>query len=628
MKVSYNWLKEYVGEEMPSIQKLDELLTFHAFEDVKILPDRSSDCLSHRGIAREIASLVPTVLAHDPLRTQAPEITSTSRIEVLIENPDTCARLSFAYMHGVAVGESPTWLKERLAVLGQRSINNIVDATNYVMFALGQPLHAYDADKLTHADGVWRLGVRTARDGEEITTLSKEVCALDTGMQVIVDTVTDVPLSIAGVKGGAHAEIDATTTTIILEAGNFNPQITRKTAQKLKLQTDAAKRFENGISPEVVSPALRELVALIATIAGGVCEGGSDSYPKPVVQEKVRVTHAHIESLLGTKISEDVIEDILVRIGCLSEYTDNAWVVMPPRERTDLLIPEDVIAEIGRIYGYAHVQSVLPQKMSVTEYNAHHYYNEKIRSFLVAEGFSEVITSSFRKKDTIALHNALASDKGCLRSTLRNNIYEVLDKNISNVDFLGVASVQVFEIGTVFSKQDGTPGIVEHTSLALGVRTKQNGPTPKDDERLKAVLVLLEEALGASLHAVIEKGVLECNLKEVIAQLPMPTQYDAFVPKTDVTYAPFSNYPFMSRDIALWVGEGVSAETLEAIIKEEGGDLLARFRLFDTFQKDGRTSYAFRLIFQSFERTLTDEEISPIMTRIESALREKGCEIR
>lgn len=641
MKVSYTWLKEYVGEAMPSEEHLEQMLTFHAFEvdgveqmehdtvfDIKVLPDRAADCLSHRGIAREIASLIPMTLVYDPLYTQKNEIPETAHIRAIIEDGTQCARISFALITEVKVTESPQWLKDRLGALGQRSINNIVDATNYVMYAIGQPLHAYDAQRITQQNDTYVLDVRMARAGETITTLSNETYTLDADTQLIVDDYTDQPLSLAGVKGGSYAEIHTDTTAIILEAGNFNPQTTRKTAQKLKLPTDAAKRFENNVSPEMVSPALREVVALILDIAGGVCEGKCDVYSMPLLPEKITLLHVHCTNVLGITISEEVIEDILARIGCIFEVIDGGWRILPPRERLDLIIPEDVIAEIGRIYGYEHIPARSPQSVTVTEYNARQEYTERIRQFLIERGFSEVITSSFCARDEVVLLNALASDKGALRSTLRHNIEDVLTRNVRHSDLLGVDRILVFEIGTVFHKDEKIRDVVEYTACSLGVRTKVSGYTPKDDTFLKEVITELEAFLGVSCDGVLTQGVYECNLSAVMASLPIPTSYTSPTKRTPVTFKPYSMYPFVRRDIAVWAGDGVNESTLHALIRAHGSELLVRLDLFDTFSKEGKTSYAFRLIFQSFDRTLTDEEVSRAMQDIEYALISEGCTIR
>lgn len=641
MKVLHSWLKEYLGESAPPASDIERILTFHAFEieevvekegdaiiDVKILPDRAADCLSHLGIAREIAICSDLSLARDPFRETVTLEPKAGAITLVIERNAACRRLAAAHLTDVRVGESPLWLKQRLEALGQRSINNVVDATNYVMLSLGQPLHAYDADKLTLKDGAYALTARMAMHGEKITTLSHEERTLDPLIQVIADGHTDALLAIAGVKGGAHAEITEATTSLVLEAGNFDPQMTRKAAQSLKLPTDAAKRFENNISPEVIPYALTELVRLVIEIAGGTADGFADVYPQPEQNAEVTVSLAEINARLGLSLTASEVSGIIDRLGFSKREEGDAWHVRAPFERRDIRIPVDVIEEVGRVYGYEHVAAVVPAAVALAEVHAHQYYSEKIRQALIAEGFSEVITSSFRKKDTIELQNALASDKGCLRSTLSANLTEALDRNMPNADLLGVSRVQLFEIGTVFHKTPDGRDVTEHVSLALAVRTKQQGSSPKDDARLTEVCRLLEATLGASLNARIAHGILECDLTTLVAGLPVPTSYEDYATPAQITFKPYSTYPFVSRDIALWVPEGTTDAQVRTIIESHAGPLLLSIRLFDTFSKDGRTSYAFRLIFQSFERTLTDAEVGESMQHISDALLEKDFEIR
>lgn len=641
MKVLYDWLKDYTGDALPSLPELENLLTFHAFEidgieeiagneviDVKVLPDRGSDCLSHRGIAREIATLTGTPLQADPLTTPVSLTPETDSLTVSIEDPSRCRRFSAARITGLTVKDSPEWLRARLAALGQRSINNVVDATNYVMLGLGQPLHAYDAEKFPHEGGVWRFGVRMAREGEEVTILGGETYTASPEVQLIVDAKSDAPAGIAGIKGGQLAEIDASTTAIILEAANFDPRTTRRAAQSLRLPTDASKRFENDLSPELAAYGLTAAVALILDIAGGTLEGYVDAYPTPRENPRVDVSLAHIEGLLGMSLGAEAIEDILRRLGFSYERKGDAWAVIAPFERTDIVIPEDVIAEIGRVYGYEHVDAIMPPPAPLAEVNARHYYAERIRETLVGLGFSEIITSSFRKKDEIKLRNALASDKGYLRSDLRKNVKEALLRNAPYMDLLGVSRIQLFEIGTVFCRTDDGADVTEHVSLALGVRTKAGGYAPADDARLREALTALESSLGAPLTTDVHDGVAECDLTSVIANLPSPAAYEPFTPPADVRFRPFSEYPFVSRDIALWVKETVAAADIEAVLREGAGDLLVRLSQFDEFKKDGRVSYAFRLVFQSKERTLTDEEVGVIMERISGMLAERSYEVR
>ncbi len=641
MLVLREWLSDFLGEHTPTTGEIESLLTFHAFEieetkvvegkeviDVKVLPDRSGDCLSHRGIARELATLVGKPLTYDPFTEERPLTPTTDKITVTIEDPTLCRRFGMALVAGVTVKESPVWLKERLVALGQRSINNVVDATNYVMLALGQPLHAYDGGLFPQKDGKWHFGVRRAKQGETIITLTNDSYELAPDVQLIVDAANDAPAGIAGIKGGKYAEVSTSTSTILIEAANFEPAFTRRASQALRLQTDASKRFENNISRNVVPYALTEVVKLILDIAGGTCEGYVDVYPLPENNPVVPVTLKATNALLGLSLTETEVETIMTRLGFTFRKNSSGWDVVAPFERRDVTIAEDVIADIGRVYGYEHVASVVPTTVPLAEVNARQYYSERVRTFLLSKGYSEIITTSFRKKDEIKLLNALASDKAYLRSTLSENVREALDKNMPYADLLGISTVRLFEIGTIFKKAGEGAGVDERCSLAIGVRMKQQGHTPKDDAALTALAAELETMLGEQLHTHIEKGVLECDLSSLIARLPKPTAYEPFTGSVDITYKPYAAYPFVSRDIALWVPDSVTAESVATLIESEAGELLVRMTLFDEFKKDGRTSYAFRLVFQSYERTLNDGEVGSIMETITKTLVSKGYEVR
>lgn len=639
MKIVHDWLKDYIGDSIPSPAEIDDLLTFHTFEidgiekvgeheviDVDVLPNRSSDCLSHRGVAREIASLTGVPLANDPLSSK-PKLPTTDKLKVSITDATACRHFDLALLRDIKIQDSPKWLQERLIAIGQRPINNVVDATNYVMFGLGQPLHAYDGDKFAKTGELWNFGVRFAKTGEKITTLTGEEYELDDSIQLIVNESDGALAGIAGIKGGKYAEVDKDTTTIILEAGNFEPSVTRRASQKLRLQTDASKRYENNVSSELIPYAIHECAKLIVEIAGGKCEGYSDNHPTIIKNTEVTVTLSHINSLLGLSLSTEEVTGILTRLGFSHSLSDETFSVTAPFERTDINIAEDVIEEVGRVYGYGHVESVVPTPVPVAEINARHYYSEEIRETLLGLGFYEVITSSFRKKDEIRLLNALASDKGYLRSSLIKNIEDVLTKNISYIDFLGVKDIRVFEIGTVFTKlPEG--GVTEHMSLCVGVRQKQTGYTPKDDDLLETALSALSTKLGVDISWTKDKGIAEASITELIANLPKPLSYQSVEVAKEIKYKPYSQYPSMSRDIALWVSEGTSASEVEEVLDANAGELRVRTTLFDQFTKDGKTSFAFRFVFQSYEKTLTDSEVNAIMDGINLVVSEREWEVR
>lgn len=623
MKVSRNWLQTFFDAPLPDADALAELFTFHSSEvdgvedgvlDVSVLPDKSAWLLSHRGVAKELATIMDVPLAHDPL-AETPVLEPLAQDLSVSLATEKCARYVAARITGVTVGPSPEWLRTQLEAIGQRSINNVVDATNYVMFHLGQPLHAFDAGKVEGG-----VGVRMARAGEEIVTLSGDTFTLSADDMLIVDGA-DTPIGIAGVKGGMHAAVSEQTTEIILESANFDRVTVRKTSQCLKLRTDASARYENGVVPELAGYGIVEGVRLICELAGGTLEGYRDVFPEPSEVKQVSVSLAKINSLLGLSLSMAEVEDVFRRFGYPCVRTDEVFTVTPPFERDDLLIPEDLVEEVGRMHGLAHVPSVVPEAISLAEYNKRFFYAEAVRDVLMALGFSEVYTSSFRDADAVCLENALASDKGCLRSSLRKNLEEALVRNVPNKDLLGLPRIALFEIGTVFEK-DG-----EHFALGFGVRTDAAYSPKKDDPHLNEAMDAVAKVVGAE-HFDVKDGIAELNLDAAIADLPDPEGYASVEKVSDVSYTPFSLYPHVSRDIALWVEEGTTAEDVEEVLKGHAGPLCVRLTLFDEFQKDGRTSYAFRLVFQSNEKTLTDADANEIMDRVASAANERGWAVR
>lgn len=629
MKVSYDWLQTFFDGNLPSVDAVGDALMFHSWEledvvsndgdsvlDVNVLPDKSAWALSHRGIAKDLSVVLGIPLTRDPLHDAATLQPRHAGIEIQLQTP-TCTRYSAALVRGVSVGPSPAWLQKRLAALGQRSINNVVDITNYVMFDLGQPLHAYDAGKL----GGVKIVVRSSRSGEEITTLTGETYTLSSDDAVIADGTTDAAIGIAGIKGGMLAEVEDATVDILLEAGNFVPVPVRKTAQRIKLRTDASARYENGIVPEMTAYGLTAAVALLQEIAGGTLEGYADTGAPERVFEPVTVPISKINSVLGLNLTEAHIRDILNRFGYAYTVTDRELTVTPPFERTDLSIPEDIIEEVGRIHGYADVPSIVPEPIALEEHNKRFFYSEVVRDVLTAQGFSEIYTSSFRNSDEVQLANALAADKGYLRSDLRQNMEEALIKNVPHEDLLGIPFVGAFEIGTVFR----TTG--EHFSVVVGVRHGAAYKEKMDQRLLAEALSALEAKLGP-LHANMSDGIAEFNFDAVLDVLPEPDAYAPFDLIEDVTYAPFSPYPSISRDIAFWIHDNTPIDEIESLLQNEAGALCVRITLFDEFSKDGRTSYAFRLVFQSEEKTLTDEEVNAVMEPLYRAVEMRGWETR
>lgn len=644
MLISYNWLQDYLGEALPSVEAVVEAFTLHAFEieevttvgddtviDVDVLPNRSSDCLSHRGLARELATILNVSLQYDPLKT-AIQLPSTTALTVAIDNTEKCPRFTASVLENVTIKPSPSWLQERLQAIGQRPINNVVDATNYIMYALGQPLHAYDADTFPTSAGTWKFGVRDAAPGETISLLAEggkdelRELQLDGTELLITEQESDTAVGLAGVKGGQYAGVDDTTTRIIIEAAHFDAALTRRTARRHGIVIDASKRFENEPSRTLPPLAQQAIADLLADIAGAKCVGYLDEYPQPTQNPRVEVSVPHANSLLGLQLEAAVMADILKRTGCQVDIDGEQLSCVGPAERTDLNIAEDFIEEIGRLYGYSKIATIPPTPDTEVTINTKHYYSEQIRNSLVAAGCSEVITSSFRKKDKIKLQNALASDKGYLRSTLIKNLHEALDKNSHHQDLLGISAVRIFEIGTVFTKTEN--GVDEATHLAIGVRLRSAGYSGKEDALLQELTTAVEETLGITIDWQIQKGVAECNISELLETLPTPDNYEPVTPAAGCAYQPFSHYPAVSRDIAMWVPAEVVAETVAEVLDAAAGSLRVRTTHLDTFEKDGRISYAFRLVFQAPDRTLTDEEVNQHMEAVYQAATAAGYETR
>jgi phenylalanyl-tRNA synthetase beta chain len=635
MKVLYSWLQDYIAEPMPSVEVAVDALTNHSSEiesietvhgdtvmDVKVLPDRAHDMLSHRGIARELAAILNLKLS-DKAKTISLSLPQSQELENTIQTT-ACPRFATALIKHIQIGPSPTWLRDRLERLGQRSINNVVDATNYVMLSLGQPLHAYDADKITKKDTKYCLQARDSREGDRLVTLDGVERTLPAGIPLIVDCVSGLPLGIAGVKGGTAAEVTDRTHTIILEAANFDSVRVRQVAKGLGIRTEASARYENHISPSLVPEGLDTAAKLITEIAGTdktVIEGYTDLYPEPLQLTPVTITLSTISSILGADISQQAVEDILTRTRCTfqtkQENNDVVFTITPPADRLDLELEEDVVDHIARLWGYDNLS---PQSLpdiaaaGVVQFkNPAFYYTAKIRDTLINLGFTEISTYAFRADGDREVVKPLAADKRYLR-----RMQDALDFNIRNADLHGTRQVKLFELGTVFSKEG------EHLALALGVRNSK-GVKEKEDDIVEAAIAQVSKVLHRDMKPDVERGIVEINLSQYLPHLPEPKDADYALLQqfslTPHTYQPFSPYPFSVRDVAVWVPLDVKADAIETIIRERAGTLLKRLELFDTFKKElmpgvRKLSYAFRLVLQAPDHTLTEEEITSVMQAI------------
>ncbi|HWH07069.1 MAG TPA: phenylalanine--tRNA ligase subunit beta [Candidatus Paceibacterota bacterium] len=629
MKISRTWLQQYFKDPLPSVEAIADALTFHAFEieevegeilDVKVLPDRAAYALSHRGIAREIAAVLNLELLKDPLREPLPVWTPAEELVLTGDPEGKVLRTMGALVRGVAVKPSPAWLTEALESLGQRSINNIVDATNYVTLSMGQPLHAFDAKKIAWHDGKLHITVRGARPGEEITVLSGETYKLPEGALVIAEAKEGTALDIAGIKGGAASAITSDTTDLFVSVANFDGPSIRRTAQALNLFTDASVRFQNKISPELAAYGMRDILALITDIAAGEVIGVNDCYLAASESVPVTASIKKINSVLGTKYTSEEIREAFDRLGLSYTEQGDEFTVTPPFERRDLMIAEDLAEEVGRIRGYDGIEGEdlppLERPLSQERY----YGIERIKDFFRAEGYTELSTQSFAAEGDIMLANPLDKSKPALRRSLAANMEDALQRALFVAPrVLGpVGNVQLFEIGSVFTKD------AEYLSLAVGYRSTAGKTKP---EHLDALVQRLEEELGVSLSFNrIDPGIAECVLPEselvkLGAIAPVHVALGA--------YRSFSIYPFALRDVAVWTPEGTEESEVTNAILKEAGDYLVRVDLFDRFEKEGRVSYAFRLVFESMERTLADTDLDPAMERITNELNSReGWEVR
>lgn len=631
MKVSYNWLKEYL-DDFPSVEDVVTALTMHSFEiegveekngdkimDVKVLPNRAHDCLSHYGIASEVASVLG--LRRKELLPKY-DLKNTEKINLNIDT-HLCGRGVMVYIKGLSIGESPDWLKEKLALFGQKPINSVVDITNYLTLAFGQPMHAFDLSKISPGkNGNVDIEIRNAKKGEKIKLLNDKEYELNDLMAVISDN--EKALDVAGVMGGKDSGVTFDTKEIILSLSNFDSVSIRKTSKVLGIRTDASQRFENKISQSLIDRSLPYAVKMIEEIAFGVVEGGVDVDVFKETEKNITITPAKISSILGLDLSSEVIIETLNKQLIKTEEKGEEILVIPPKERLDLEIVENIAEEVGRLYGYDKIPNKSLEGGMVSNINIENYVCKAVRKALVEIGFSEVYTYTFRNSGDVELENPLASDKKFLRKDLSSGIEEALDHNFKYLDLLGQSEVKIFEIGKVFKKD------TENLHLCIGVKLPKNKKDSIDEEVAKAIQAV-EGLLDVSVGNVsIVGGMAEFDLHRIMKEVVLGDKYiseaDIF---DEIQYKTISPYPFAVRDVAVFVPNEVSVEKVEGLVKQHINENVVRFSLFDKFVKGDKTSYAFRLVFQSNEKTLTDEEINAVMNPIYETLKgQEGFEIR
>jgi phenylalanyl-tRNA synthetase beta chain len=652
--------------------------------DLDLTPNLAR-CHSMIGVAREVSALtgVPLRYPSTEWQPEGPPAADLARVE--IEDPDLCSRYIATIIRDVEIGPSPEWMQARVRKAGMRPISNIVDITNYVMLEWGQPLHAFDYDKLVaRAGGVPTIIVRRARPGEKMTTLDDVERTFTEDTLLICDTAG--PVAVAGVMGGLETEIDENTRNILLEAANFNLISIRRTTQALKLPSEASLRFGKGIHPELAAPAARRASELMRTMAGGnIAPGMVDAYPvqpKPVV---IVLTMDEVERNLGIRFGVDEVTRILqsLEFRCV-QIGGNTLQVTVPDHRLDCEYPADLIEEVSRIYGYDRIPvTEMADRLPPQRTNRSLELEEEVRNILVGCGLQETVTYSLTNLDReaaldparagrdlpadtyVTLANPISQERSVMRHHLLTNALETAAANLRFGD-----RVETFEVGKVFLLRPGEelPDEPRRLSIVMtGPREQRHwlatGGPDLDFFDLKGVVETLLERLHVSgvvfeavQHPTFQPG-RTARLRIGKAEIGTlgevhPRVRDAFgLPARRVAAAeldleallaqvpeswfvePISPYPAVLQDLAVVVPEQVPAAEVRDLIADTGGFLLKAVQLFDVYRGDpvppGKKSLAFALTFQAPDKTLRDEIAAKQVQRIVQRLeKELGAELR
>lgn len=693
MKISLAWLRRYVEVGLEP-EALAEALTMVGLEvgglerveqgrgqpdvvfDLDLTPNRA-DCLSHIGVAREVAAItgVPLSLPEAAPAEAPPGPESFTRID--IEDPDGCPRYVGRIIRDVTIGPSPPWLQDALATVGVRPINNVVDATNFVLMEWGQPLHAFDHDALVEG----RIVVRRARQGETITTIDEEERDLEPSMLVIADATR--PVAVAGVMGGQATEVSEATRTVLLESAYFDPLTVRRCAKRLKLHTESSHRFERGVDPQAVITASSRAAALIAELSGGtVAQGAIDVYHRAIERPPVTIRVSHTNTVLGLELAAEEIADACRRVGLemISSEDNERLTFRAPSHRGDLDREVDLIEEVARLNGYDQVPPTLPASRSVGEAHTPTLaWSRRVRESLAGCGLSEAINFSFISLEdlvrcrlgedhplgrAIALQNPLSAEMAVMRTTLLPSLLRGCALNASR----RVESYRVFELSQVFFPGDGetgaqergrasgvlmglvedplwsevaepagffdVKGVVETLCGALHVSLDEWRPAdhPTFHPLRAATPVSSGEPIGVvgEIHPAIIRAF---DLPEAVVAFELDVEALRAAERPSVEYRALPRFPAILRDLAVVVDDGVSTSAVERIICDAGGPWLEACSLFDVYTGEpiaaGKKSLAFSLSYRSEERTLTDEEVSEVhasvVARLEEAL---GAELR
>ena len=655
--------------------------------EIDITANRS-DALSHWGVARDLYAWLKrnghNTSLHRPDCSEFTVDNTNLPIDVEIENTEACKRYACVSITGCEVKESPEWLQDKLKVIGLRPINNIVDITNYVMMAYGQPMHCFDADMVKGN----KIVVRTQPEGTKFVTLDGEEHTL--GEHDLSICNAEEPMCIAGIFGGKGSGTYDTTTNVVLESAYFHPTWIRKSARRHGLSTDASYRFERGIDPNGIIYALKQAAILCKQLAGGkVSMEIKDVYPTPIADARVQLDYEYVDRLIGKKIGNDMIRSIVESLEMkVVSATDTGLELDVPAYRVDVQRPCDVVEDILRIYGYNNVEIPTQLKSSLTilgdEDKAYHHQNV-ISEQLVGCGFREILNNSLTKTayytelnhytedTTVKVMNPLSSDLGVMRQTLLFGGLESVCRNVNHK----MPNLRFFEFGNCYhfspeKKNDEDPikAYTEEMHLGMWLTGKRvEGSWAHADEQstfyeLKAYVMNIFTRLGVNPGiVVIEKsdnnvfgkalalkarsGKLLCEMGTVSHKLlkKMDIDQDVFyadinwnnmmraIKKNETLYHDISKFPSVSRDLALLIDKSVEFEQIEQIARQTEKKLLKSVELFDVYEgknlPEGKKSYAVNFILQDETKTLNDKQIEAIMTKLINNLKQKlGAELR
>lgn len=642
--------------------------------ELEITPNLAR-CLSIIGVAREVAALTGKSVRLPSRQIQFTDETADSKVSIKIEDPELSARYSAMYLSDVKIGPAAGWIQRRLTYAGMRPINNMVDVTNYVMLEWGQPLHAFDYDRLAERAGGKKpeIIVRPARKGEKLTTLDKQVRELTPDMLMIADAAG--PIALAGVMGGLETEVSPQTTRVLLESANFDFRSIRRTMKALNLPSEASVRFSKGIHPELVKPAAERASALIQqSCAAKVCQGAAEAYPRPLSATPIELRSSEIRRLLGFDFPLGDAERILQALDFqVTRQGDACLRVIPPPYRVDIQEgPADVIEDLVRIHGYDRLPTtLLADALPEQHMDDSLLYEERIRDLLVNLGLQEVInyalTDPSREQplgaargDYIRLLNPIHVERVVMRQRLLPGILEAMATNLRHE-----RQVKLFEIGPVFLPVPGEKLPAEPLRLAialLGSRGEnswadsgQPSPPALDFFDLKGLIEALVSQLhldgaafvpakaeylhpGKSADLMLGKtsvgvfGQLHPKAAESyglganavwVAELDLETLIKRIPPRH--AYVPVPRFPAALRDLAVIVSEEVPGEKVRQEIQTGGGDLLHEVKLFDLYRGDsipaGTKSLAYSLSYLAEDRTLTDKEVDKAHKKIVDRLK-------